>query len=140
MELLRALVPDTLRAKALNGATPAHDAAFQGHLKKRGDIGDSSYQETDVMYLGFCLGISYLCFLRMRIQHLRNVEHIQLLWIFTSPECLSRTARTQGHLAILELLHDFAPSTLLARSHVGRVRSGAQDGAKVKFFQATLIV
>ena len=34
LELLRALVPDTLRAKALNGATPAHDAAFQGHLKK----------------------------------------------------------------------------------------------------------
>ena len=72
----------------------------------------------------------------MRIQNLRNDEHIQLLWIFTSPECLSRTARTQGHLAILELLHDFAPSTLLARSHVGMVRSGAQDGAKVKLFQA----
>lgn len=42
--------------------------------KKGGDIGDSSYQETDVMYLGFCLGSSYLCFLRMRIQNLRNVE------------------------------------------------------------------
>lgn len=36
LELLRALVPDTLRAKALNGATPAHDAAFQG--RKKGEI------------------------------------------------------------------------------------------------------
>lgn len=30
LELLQGLVPDTLRAKARNGATPAHDAAFQG--------------------------------------------------------------------------------------------------------------
>ena len=30
LELLASLVPDTLVAAALNGATPAHDAAFQG--------------------------------------------------------------------------------------------------------------
>ena len=37
LELLSSLVPDTLTATARNGATPAHDAAFQGPLHKRAE-------------------------------------------------------------------------------------------------------
>ena len=66
MELLRALVPDTLRAKAVNGATPAHDAAFQGEMGRfwRCDsvIGDSCYQETDVIWR-FCFSSLFCVFL-----------------------------------------------------------------------------
>ena len=36
LDLLQGLAPDTLRARALNGATPAHDAAAQGAGVKRG--------------------------------------------------------------------------------------------------------
>ena len=65
--------PWYLTCQSLEWCNTSARCSFPRSPEKRGDIGDSSYQETDVMYLGFCSGISYLCFLRMRIQNLRKI-------------------------------------------------------------------
>ena len=129
LELLRALVPDTLRAKAVNGATPAHDAAFQGEMGRfwRCDsvIGDSCYQETDVIW-GFCFSSLFCVFLENEESKSLKCwrfwkplkEHVQLLSIFTSqpfePECLSRTAKTKG------ILRFWSSFTTLHQAHCWR--------------------
>lgn len=51
--------PWYLACQSLEWCNTSARCSFPRSPEKRGDIGDSSYQETDVMYLGFCLGIYY---------------------------------------------------------------------------------